>query len=154
MAVTLGCGGAANGCTADLSGKHTSVIAVRSTTGETVWTRTDLPVMGAGVTRLAANGRIELVEQRHGQQTYLDAQTGKTVEHRPNGTVDVTVAPPATLGSETFAVVGDQLVAADQLTGARQWAIDLDPTKPGRSAPMVVGDTVVLAMSDDTPICP
>jgi outer membrane protein assembly factor BamB len=156
LVMTLGCSSAASGCDADLSGKHTSVIAVQASTGEAVWSRSGLPVMAAGVTQSDSEGLIELAEVRDSQrQTFLDAQTGETVKHQAVGvTVVVTDPPPATLGSEAFRVVEDQLVAVSQPTGDRLWAVDLDPTKAGRSAPIVVGDTVILAMSDSTPVCP
>lgn len=156
LVLTLGCSSAANGCSGDLSGKHTSVIAVQASTGAAVWSRSGLPVMAAGVTRSDAEGLIELAGERDPkQQTFLDAHTGRTVEHAATVvTVVVTEPPPATRGSATFTVVGDQLVATNQPTGDRLWTVDLDPTKPGRSAPIVVGDTVVLALSDETPVCP
>jgi outer membrane protein assembly factor BamB len=156
LVMTLGCSSAASGCDADLSGKHTSVIAVQASTGEAVWSRSGLPVMAAAVTQPDSEGLIELAEVRDSQrQTFLDVRTGETVEHPAVGvTVVITEPPPATLGSETFTVVGNQLVAVNQPTGDRRWAVDLDPTKSGRSAPIVVGDMVILAMSDSTPVCP
>jgi len=151
------CRSSGRGCTADLSGKHTSVIGVAAASGEQRWQRDGLPLMAAGLSRADEQGRLRLHPAvQSDDELLLDPQSGETLETRASQLIEVTptAPPPLVFGSVEIAVVGDELRASDVATGERRWTVALDPKQPGRSNPVLIGDTVMEVESDFEPVCP
>jgi len=173
LSIGLSCSnesGAHDACGHDLSPFHTTVIGIRSDSGQVAWTRADLPVTPAGLTR-AVDGKIRLVIEPNVGQLMLDPATGRTVEERPPDTYEISVPPPvsdtappdtapsATLperpvvsGSTAYVVAGGALVAEDRDSQETKWSVALNPTR-AHSFPIPIGNLVVIAQSDNFPTC-